>query len=344
MTIIEASDLLAVDISMKGKGNSDPYVQLFAGDHEILRTDTKQDTLDPVWDTTISFRVAPDEEKLTFKVADSDVGSGDDPMGNAQLWLSDLIDGAEEEFWLKLEADADCPKAQGNLHVMLTFSEALERNPFRGGTVDLVVVEAQGLLAMDFELRGKGNSDPFVTVLAAGEREVFRTNVEHDTLDPIFDAGARFLVNSHEEVLIFSVFDKDDVSADDPMGDARIWLTDLGKGTSDLWLTLEPNKKCPKTSGQLHVRVTFKEHPPRGRVVTMADRVRDEPPPPIRKKPLRVRAKWLLDAMPSSCGMSGAGSDSVSPPGKPLRFVPPAAPPPIRPVECGFTFRMGPLA
>jgi Ca2+-dependent lipid-binding protein len=344
LVIADGSDLLAVDLSMGGKGKSDPYVKLSAGDHDIYRTSTQQKTLDPVWDEQINFRVAPEEEVLTLKMFDSDVGSGDDPMGSALIWLSDLKNGVEQDLLLNVEAGRDCPNAHGKLHVIATFYEVPERSPFRGGTVELVVVEARDLLAMDFALKGKGSSDPYVTVLAAGEREVLKTEVAPNTLNPVFNAAGRFSVFSSEEVLIFSVSDHDATSTDDSMGDARIWLTDMQHGTNDFWLGLEPNKTCPKASGQLRLQVIFHEHPPRGKAVTLADRVRDEPPPPVRKKPPKVRARWLLDAMPGSCGMSGAGSNSFCPPGKPVRSVPPSAPPPLRPVACGFTFRMGHLA
>merc|ERR1711964_363958 len=138
---------------------------------------------------------------------------------------------------------------------------------------------------MDFALRGKGTSDPYVTVttsqsvLAAGEREVFRTLEQPATLDPVFDAVTRFSVSSSEEILTFSVFDKDAISGDDPMGDAKIWLRDIAwlaaseskEVSKDFKLRLQPSKKCPKTQGFLKVQVRFGENPPWGKVVTLAD-------------------------------------------------------------------------
>lgn len=350
LKIKEAEDLLAVDFSLGGKGKSDPYVRVFAGaQREIFRSETKEKTLDPVWDAEINFRVAPGEDTLLFKVTDSDVGSGDDPMGNAKVWLEDLANGHEDEIWLNLEADEECPKAQGALHLFIRFSEAPERNPFRGGSVKLVIAEAADLMAMDFALRGKGTSDPYVVVFAEGEeketgrqteREMFRTKEKSSTVDPVFDESCHFSVGSSEEVLKFTIFDKDFGSGDDPMGDARIWLTDMHEGVNDLWLMLEPSKKCPKTKGSIRVEVIFHENPPRGKVLTLADRVRHEPIVPPPKKPLRVRAGWLEEAKADLA--QGVGlPDCVPPAGfRPPRSVPPSAPPPLRPIQCGFSFRI----
>ena len=52
-----------------------------------------------------SFRAAVIKSETKYKrpfIKGVRVGSGDDPMGNAKVWLEDVADGEQDEIWLNL--------------------------------------------------------------------------------------------------------------------------------------------------------------------------------------------------------------------------------------------------
>jgi len=123
----------------------------------------------------------------------------------------------------------------------------------------LKIVDAEGLPAMDSQFMGKGTSDPYVKVLAAGKREVFKTDVQKKTLSPVWNASCDFRVGPEEEFIDLIVYDYDAGSGDDPMGRVTLNISELEEEEEELRLHMLPEKKCPKARGTLTVIVAFRE-------------------------------------------------------------------------------------
>ncbi|RUS77875.1 hypothetical protein EGW08_014349, partial [Elysia chlorotica] len=98
ITVIEAKDLVAEDISIIGKGTSDPYVVLRVGSKSV-KTTVKDKTLSPVWNETFEMIVdSADGQLLYIEVFDDDQGSKDDELGRTSMDLSILKEiGFEDE-------------------------------------------------------------------------------------------------------------------------------------------------------------------------------------------------------------------------------------------------------
>ena len=80
--IIRANDLAADDVGIVSSGSSDPYVLIKLGS-QSGRTPVIAGTLDPIWETDITFDllVYDREQLVDIEVFDYDAASSDDPVG-----------------------------------------------------------------------------------------------------------------------------------------------------------------------------------------------------------------------------------------------------------------------
>merc|ERR1711904_355057 len=72
-------------------------------------------------------------------------------------------------------------------------------------------------IAVDSAFVGKATSDPYIVVKVDGWREIHKTKVKQNTLDPKWDETVEFKLLPGEISLTFELFDSD-IDADDPMG------------------------------------------------------------------------------------------------------------------------------
>lgn len=114
--VLEAKDLIKSDISLTGKGKSDPYVVLKVGAKEV-KTRIINNTVQPVWNETFEMIVdSADGQLLYIDVFDDDPGSKDDELGRVNMDLSQLKEFGFEDEWLPLE-----DVKQGMIHIQLTW-------------------------------------------------------------------------------------------------------------------------------------------------------------------------------------------------------------------------------
>ena len=114
------------------------------------------------------------------------------------------------------------------------------------GKVDIRIVECKNLANKD----RFGKSDPYIKLTVAGKTE--KTVVAKNDLNPKYDAKFSFGVADEKNAsLLLEVFDKDTLTADDPMGSYTVNLSALIKDkVSDSWYVLNGCK-----SGEIHVRI-----------------------------------------------------------------------------------------
>lgn len=88
--IVRAQGLPSMDVASE----SDPYVVLqLRGGHQTMRTTTKQNSNNPLWNETLSLNYRSlDSDILEFQVWDADVLTKDDIIGRCEFALSELID------------------------------------------------------------------------------------------------------------------------------------------------------------------------------------------------------------------------------------------------------------
>ena len=92
-----------------------------------------------------------------------------------------------------------------------------------GVEIDCTVMAGRDLVAKDRSLFGKKSSDPYVVIMC-GKRTLGTTKVVDKSLNPVWnqtfklnlDAKAAARLESTE--LVFAIFDKDKIGANDPMG------------------------------------------------------------------------------------------------------------------------------
>jgi len=154
----------------------------------------------------------------------------------------------------------------------ISFEAAEETSPIVGLEIDVSVLGGRNLRVMDKSFFGKGSSDPYVKVYFGNPKKgplnkqfkIGKTKVIKKSLNPIWaDAvfkhhvqGKDFVASSPGE-LLFRMFDKDKMSADDPMGEVRLSIHQLMRGQPiDKWLPLSPYKGCKKAKGEVHLKVS----------------------------------------------------------------------------------------
>merc|ERR1712216_878763 len=115
------------------------------------------------------------------------------------------------------------------------------------------------LIALDKPVMGKGTSDPYIKVMVQGKREVFKTQVKKKSLNPVWKESCHFAVHPGELEIVLCLFDSDFGSKDDPMGQVTLQLTDLGTKRTQAWFPVEPEARCLKATGEVHVGVVFKQ-------------------------------------------------------------------------------------
>ena len=110
--------------------------------------------------------------------------------------------------------------------------------PVIGAEIDITIKAGRDLVAKDGGTFSKGSSDPFVKIkgwnINKREWKIGKTKTVSKSLNPTFDETFKFhfnhmqtrgLVAQPKFTLIFSVFDDDKLSSDDPMGEVRVELS-----------------------------------------------------------------------------------------------------------------------
>eukprot|EP00746_Dinoflagellata_sp_MGD_P164579 gnl/MRDRNA2_/MRDRNA2_93286_c0_seq1.p1 gnl/MRDRNA2_/MRDRNA2_93286_c0~~gnl/MRDRNA2_/MRDRNA2_93286_c0_seq1.p1 ORF type:complete len:706 (-),score=163.12 gnl/MRDRNA2_/MRDRNA2_93286_c0_seq1:176-2143(-) len=269
--IAEAKELKALDINIlkKGGGASDPYIQVLVdGEKSIYKTKAKTATLEPIWNEKLDFYLSPEETQIVLQLYDHDRIGEDDSMGQV---IIDIQDYDKPETWvpqwLDVQPDDDCPDATGKVLVTCSLKQK-EYYKHEGGTATLEIVDAEGLIAVDSAFIGKATSDPYVVVKVDGWREIYKSKVKDNTLNPVWNETCTFDLLPGEITLVFEFFDSD-IDADDPMGRAffDVINTDIAKQKLKPYRTEEelavvPQQACLNASGKLHIVMKYEPYKP----------------------------------------------------------------------------------
>mmetsp|Transcript_28884 Transcript_28884/g.39976 ORF Transcript_28884/g.39976 Transcript_28884/m.39976 type:complete len:152 (+) Transcript_28884:389-844(+) len=105
----------------------------------------------------------------------------------------------------------------------MTFSITFEP-PKLEGRIRVTVIQADNLANTDIGLGLKllgGKSDPYA-VISLDEKEMARTKVIKDNLNPRWNETLEFQVAGRYQLFTFDVFDEDDKKSDDHLGHINI--------------------------------------------------------------------------------------------------------------------------
>eukprot|EP00794_Sanderia_malayensis_P012225 gene12225-13485_t len=127
------------------------------------------------------------------------------------------------------------------------------KNRLPDGLLRIKMIEGRYLEAKDLSILGKNDtSDPYATVVVGAEK--FTTSIKKRTLNPIWNETFETLVDEcNRQTIQISVFDHDNNSKDDELGEKRISLDRLlEESYQDSWVQLDKAK-----TGRIHLQMTW---------------------------------------------------------------------------------------
>ncbi|CAG8514447.1 1359_t:CDS:2 [Paraglomus brasilianum] len=111
--VVEGKNIRDTDIA------ADPYVELWFEQNKKKRTEARNNTLTPVWDTRFRFPVNPSSDKiLHLRLSDDDVGT-DEVIGQVDLDISNIYKDLYEEKWIHLPAKNET--SDGEIRLVLEY-------------------------------------------------------------------------------------------------------------------------------------------------------------------------------------------------------------------------------
>ncbi|XP_012937160.2 rasGAP-activating-like protein 1 isoform X2 [Aplysia californica] len=229
LRVSEAKELLAKDFN----GKSDPYCVIKVDNVVTARTATVYKTLDPLWGEEFILHMPSGFQTLSFYIYDADKVSGDDIIGTASV-TRDYLYGNKNpkglETWLPLQKANKDLEIQGEmlLEYGIRTSEATGQS-----FVFVTVMEGRDLAPKD----KTGYSDPYVTVSCFDETKA--TSKQKKTRFPEWNETLEFLLPEDTCIadlsVIVTVWDKDNFSSDDFMGQIHLNSEDVTHGTIRNW-------------------------------------------------------------------------------------------------------------
>ncbi|XP_065092588.1 extended synaptotagmin-2-A isoform X2 [Ochlerotatus camptorhynchus] len=212
--VVEAKDLMKKDISVLGKGKSDPYAIVSVGAQQF-RTQTIDNTVNPKWDYWCeAFIHAESGQQLQFVVNDKDTGGDDELLGRATVEISSVTKNGEIDTWLTLEQ-----AKHGLVHLRLTwFTLSADKNDLKAALEEtqlLRVTSMSTALLTVFidsaknlpQARQQSQPDPYM-ILSVGKKTE-QTSIQMRTDAPVWEQGFTFLVgNPDNDTLQLKVVDQ----------------------------------------------------------------------------------------------------------------------------------------
>ncbi|XP_053670999.1 extended synaptotagmin-2 isoform X3 [Anopheles nili] len=212
--VVEAKDLMKKDISMLGKGKSDPYAIISVGAQQF-RTQTIDNTVNPKWDYWCEACIDVTHQTLIgIKLFDWDRTGDHDPLGRATVEISSVTKNGEIDTWLTLEQ-----AKHGLVHLRMTwFKLSSDKSDLRSAleeTQHLRVTSMSTALLTVFidsaknlpQARQQSQPDPYL-VLSVGKKNE-QTSVQMRTDAPVWEQGFTFLVgNPDNDTLQLKVLDQ----------------------------------------------------------------------------------------------------------------------------------------
>ncbi|XP_063393693.1 extended synaptotagmin-2-A isoform X2 [Cydia fagiglandana] len=201
--LVQAQNLMKKDISMLGKGKSDPYAIITVGAQK-WKTKHIDNNINPRWDYWCEARVMQSlGQALEIEVLDKDEGNEDDKLGRCSLDISQVVRSGRLDTWQTLQ-EAKHGKVELRLswHRLTTdvteLSRAItETQLIKSGELSAAVLSVYIDSCKKLpDARVGSRPDPYLTVTVGKKTE--NTAVQMRTGDPVYEIGYSFLVQNPE--------------------------------------------------------------------------------------------------------------------------------------------------
>ncbi|XP_014274129.1 extended synaptotagmin-2-B isoform X2 [Halyomorpha halys] len=268
--LIEAKELMKKDISMLGKGKSDPYAIITLG-AESYRTKTIDNTVDPKWDFWCEFPIdAISGQILNLRLMDEDdLSKKDSNLGKATVEVFGVSEKGQTDSWITLEE-----AKTGMVHIRMSwleFSDKIEdlkaaiaetqmlRVTTMSTAVLMVYVDSASHLPRSGGKSGNAPPDP-VFHISVG-KVTKQSQIIYRTEHPVFEKEFTFLVNNPETDTMHIKFT--DTKTQTEIGKLSYNLSNL-LDKPGLELQHQPlllKSSVPDSKVQLSLRLRVLKHP-----------------------------------------------------------------------------------
>ncbi|XP_060517308.1 extended synaptotagmin-2 isoform X1 [Cylas formicarius] len=216
--VVEAKHLMKKDISMLGKGKSDPYAVITVGAQEF-KTKPIDNTVDPKWDYWCEASVnSVDAQFITCSCWDWDPKipgqAQDDFLGRATIEVENIVKKGHEDTWVTLEQAKHgmvhlrfswltLSHDYGDLNDILNETQSLQVSSLNTALLTVFIDSAKNLP----QARMSTKPDPYVVLRVGSQTK--KTNVLMRTIHPVWEQGFTFLVaNPENDTLNLSIMDQ----------------------------------------------------------------------------------------------------------------------------------------
>ncbi|CAB3376533.1 Hypothetical predicted protein [Cloeon dipterum] len=216
--LVEARNLMKMDISVLGEGKSDPYAVITIGS-KTYKTKIIEGSVNPKWDYWFEAEVSSYKaQEILIQVWDWDRGfpgyQNDDYLGKATIDINMLVHNGQSDLWIPLEE-----AKHGDIHMRCTwFGLSNDRDDLAVTLSETKMLHLSGMSSALFILyidcakqlpcvKENKKPDPFVTVQLGSRIE--QTAVVMRTTDPVWEVGYTYLVqNPDTDTLTLKVIDQ----------------------------------------------------------------------------------------------------------------------------------------
>ncbi|XP_028175061.1 extended synaptotagmin-2 isoform X2 [Ostrinia furnacalis] len=201
--LVQAQNLMKKDVSMLGKGKSDPYAIITVGAQQ-WKTKHIDNDVNPRWNYWCEARVMQSMgQALDIEVLDKDEGTNDDKLGRCSLDISQVVRAGRLDTWQTLQQ-----AKHGKIHLRLSWhrlstdlldlSHAItETQLIKTGDLSSAVVSVYIDCCRHLpNARVHSRPDPYLTVTVGKKTE--NTAVQMRTDSPVYEIGYSFLVQNPE--------------------------------------------------------------------------------------------------------------------------------------------------
>ncbi|CAH0698971.1 unnamed protein product [Spodoptera exigua] len=201
--LVQAQNLMKKDVSMIGKGKSDPYAIITVGAQQ-WKTKHIDNNVNPRWDFWCEARIMQSlGQALEIEVFDKDEGNNDDKLGKCSLDISQVVRFGRLDTWQTLQ-QAKHGKVELRLSWHRLTSDVSELSRALTETLLIKTGELSSAVLSVYidsckklpNARTQSRPDPYLTVTVGKKTETSAVQMRTD--DPVYEIGYSFLVQNPE--------------------------------------------------------------------------------------------------------------------------------------------------
>ncbi|XP_050673440.1 extended synaptotagmin-1 isoform X9 [Leptidea sinapis] len=212
--LVQAQNLMKKDVSMLGKGKSDPYAIITVGAQQ-WKTKHIDNDVNPRWEYWCEARVMQSlGQALEIEVFDRDEGNDDDKLGRCSLDISQVVRAGRLDTWQTLQQ-----AKHGKVHLRLSWHRlSSDTADLKNALIETQLVKNAELSAAVLSVyidscrnlpnaRPQSKPDPYLQITVGKKTE--NTAVQMRTDNPVYEIGHSFLVQNPEiDMLDIKVLDQ----------------------------------------------------------------------------------------------------------------------------------------